>query len=97
KTTTHKEATESLALDQLTYTISTSLLQLLMAIRLIVESHDDERSFLDIVFHWYQSAVFILDVLNSGKYSADKDLMNMLDVAARNNLDTDLIKGGLLC
>nr|MBF4254434.1 hypothetical protein [Vibrio anguillarum] len=91
------ETSESLAFDQLTYTISTSLLQLLMAIRLIVDSSDDECSFLDIVFHWYQSAVFILDTLNSGKHSADTDLMEMLDIAINNKLDTDLIKGALLC
>lgn len=97
QTTTDNEVSESLAFDQLTYTISTSLLQLLMAIRLIVESSDAESSFLDIVFHWYQSAVFILDTLNSGKHSADTDLMEMLDIATNNKLDADLIKGALLC
>ncbi|SYZ80193.1 Uncharacterised protein [Vibrio paracholerae] len=97
KTATDNETSESLAFDQLTYTISTSLLQLLMAIRFIVEGSDDESSFLDIVFHWYQSAVFILDTLNSGKHSADTDLMEMLDIAINNKLDADLIKGALLC
>ncbi|MFA0464945.1 hypothetical protein AB4458_27765, partial [Vibrio sp. 10N.261.45.F1] len=80
-----------------TYTISTSLLQLLMVIRLIVESSDEECSFLDVVFHWYQSAVFILDTLNSGNHSADADLMEMLDIAVNNRLDADSIKGALLC
>ncbi len=97
KTATDNETSESLAFDQLTYTISTSLLQLLMAIRLIVESSDDEESFLDIVAHWYQSAVFVLDTLSSGKHSADDDLMGMLDIAINNTLDTDSIKGALLC
>ncbi|MCG9647083.1 hypothetical protein L1D24_00720 [Vibrio brasiliensis] len=91
------ETSESLAFDQLTYTISTPLLQLLIAIRLIVESSDDECSFLDIVFHWYQSAVFVLDTLSSGKHSADTDLMEMLDIANNNKLDADSIKGMLLC
>lgn len=95
--TTDHESSESLAFDQLTYTISTSLLQLLMAIRLVVESSDDGESFLDIVGHWYQSAVFVLDTLSSGKHSADDDLMGMLDIAANNKLDTDSIKGALLC
>ncbi|OEE43528.1 hypothetical protein [Vibrio anguillarum] len=97
KAATDNETSESLAFDQLTYTISTSLLQLLMAIRLIVESSDDECSFLDIVFHWYQSAVFILDTLHSGKHSADTDLIEMLDIAMNTKLDADLIKGALLC
>ncbi|CAK1824330.1 hypothetical protein L1D55_12770 [Vibrio sp. Isolate22] len=94
---TGNEASESLVFNQLTYTISTSLLQLLMVIRLIVESDDDEKPFLDIVFHWYQSAVFVLDTLSSGKHSADTDLMEMLDIAAQNKLDADSIKGALLC
>ena len=97
QTTTDSEVSESLGFDQLTYTISTSLLQLLMAIRFVVESSDDEESFLDIVAHWYQSAVFVLDTLNSGKHSADDDLMGMLDIATNNKLDTDSIKGALLC
>lgn len=95
--TTDSEVSESLGFDQLTYTISTSLLQLLMAIRFVVESSDDEESFLDIVAHWYQSAVFVLDTLSSGKHSADDDLMGMLDIATNNTLDTDSIKGALLC
>lgn len=95
--TTDNEVSESLEFDQLTYTISTSLLQLLIAIRLVVEGSDDEESFLDIVAHWYQSAVFVLDTLSSGKHSADDDLMGMLDIATNNKLDTDSIKGALLC
>ncbi|HDZ9473610.1 TPA: hypothetical protein RUZ81_002439 [Vibrio cholerae] len=97
RTTTDNEASESLAFNQLTYTISTSLLQLLMAIRLVIESSDDGESFLDIVAHWYQSAVYVLDTLSSGKHSADDDLMRMLDIATNNKLDTDSIKGALLC
>lgn len=97
QTDTGNETSESLAFDQLTYTISTSLLQLLMAIRLIVESSDDESSFLDIVAHWYQSAVFVLNTLSSGRHQADEDLMEMLEIATNNKLDTGLIKGALLC
>ncbi|WP_347365994.1 hypothetical protein [Vibrio vulnificus] len=95
--TTDNGTSEPLAFDKLTYTISTSLLQLLMAIRLVVEGSDDEDSFLDIVSHWYQSAVFVLDSLSSDKYSADDDLMEMFDIAINNKLDPDSIKGVLLC
>ncbi|MBD1570934.1 hypothetical protein [Aliivibrio sp. S10_S31] len=94
---TTDDTSDSLVCDQLTYTISTSLLQLLIAIRSVVESNDDESSFLDIVHHWYQSAVFVLDTLNSGKHSADDYLMGMLDIATNNKLDTDSIKGALIC
>ena len=97
QTTTDSESSESLEFDQLTYTISTSLLQLLMAIRFVVEDSDDEESFLDIVTHWYQSAVFVIDTLSSGKHSADDDLMEMLDIATNNKLETKSIKRALLC
>jgi hypothetical protein len=97
QTDNDNETSESIPFDQLTYTISTSLLQLLIAIRLVVESSDDGESFLDIVAHWYQAAVFILDTLSSRKHSVDDDLMGMLDIAINNKLDTDYIKRALLC
>lgn len=97
KNTTDNETSDSLVFDQLTYTVSTSLLQLLIAIRFVVESSDDDSSFLDIVYHWYQSAVFVLDTLSSDKHSADDDLMEMFDIAINNKLDADSIKGALLC
>ncbi|WP_439146519.1 hypothetical protein [Vibrio sp.] len=96
QTTTDNKISESLVFDQLTYTISTSLLQLLMAIRLVVENSDGRDSFLDIVSHWYQSAVFVLDTLSSGKHG-DDDLTEMLDIASKNKIDADSIKGALLC
>lgn len=95
--TIDNETSKYLVFDQLTYTISASLLQLLMAIRLVVESSDDEDSFLDIVYHWYQSAVFVLDTLSSGRHDADDNLMEALDIATNNALDADSIKGALLC
>nr|WP_254618008.1 hypothetical protein [Vibrio metschnikovii] len=88
---------ESIAFNKLTYTISTGLLQLLMTIRLIVESNDNNNHLLNIVNHWYQSAVFILDSLSSDKYSADTDLMKMFNIAMKNKLDTNLIRSALLC
>jgi len=88
---------EPLAFDQLTYTISTALLQLLMAIRFVVEDSDNKASFFDVVSHWYQSAVFILDTLSSGRYSSDDKLMEMLKIATNNKLDSESIKGALLC
>ncbi|MDF4881629.1 hypothetical protein P3558_25590, partial [Vibrio parahaemolyticus] len=89
QTETDNETPESIAFNQLTYTISTSLLQLLMAIRLIIESEAvvDGCTFLEVVSHWYQSAVFVLDSLTSGKHDGDKELMEMLEIATNNKLD----------
>ncbi|WP_375748382.1 hypothetical protein [Vibrio sp. HN007] len=87
-----------LAFNEIAYTISTSLLQLLIAIRFIVENSDDEVIFLDIVSHWYQSAVFVIDSLTtSGNYRGDAELMDMYEIASNNKIDTNLIIGALLC
>lgn len=86
------------AFNEVVYTISTSLLQLLMAIRSIVESADDEAIFLDVTPHWYQSAVFVIDTLmTSGDYRGDAELMDMYEIASNNKIDTNLIRGALLC
>ena len=84
--------------DLITYTISTSLLQLLIAIRCIVESNvNNEHTFLDIVIDWYQSAIFILNSLTTEQYNTDIELLSMLKKASESNLDTNLIIGALTC
>lgn len=86
------------AFNEVAYTISTSLLQLLMAIRFIVENSDDEVNFLDVVSHWYQSAVFVIDsLMTSSNYQGDAELMDMYEIASNNKIDTNLISGALVC
>ncbi|NOH95521.1 hypothetical protein [Vibrio sp. 99-70-13A1] len=83
--------------DEMTFLISTSLLQLLIAIRTIVESDKNEHNFLDIVGDWYQSAVFVLNSMSSEQYRSDAELTSMLNEASENALDINLIRGVLTC
>lgn len=84
--------------DEITFTVSTSLLQLLIAIRSIVEGNNsDEYTFLDIVSDWYQSAVFILSTLTTEQYTTDIELSSMFNKANENALDINVIRGVLTC
>lgn len=83
--------------DEMTFTISTSLLQLLIAIRTIVEGDNNEHNFLDIVSDWYQSAVFVLSSLSTEQYRTDVELTSMFNEAKEHELDLNLIRGALTC
>ncbi|HCG7982931.1 TPA: hypothetical protein NJ500_002129 [Vibrio parahaemolyticus] len=96
KVTTNSEKTP--LFDEMTFTISTALLQMLIAIRSIVEveGEDEGDLFKDVVTSWYQSAIFILTSLKHS-YRDDEKLMVMLKDAERNPLCTKKIRGALLC
>ena len=85
------------AFEEMTFMISTSLLQLLIAIKTIVENNKNEHNFLDIVNNWYQSAVFILHSLSTEQYRTDVELVSMLEKANQNVLDINLVQGALTC
>ncbi|MDN4732922.1 hypothetical protein QYZ42_06535 [Vibrio parahaemolyticus] len=87
KVTTNSEKTP--LFDEMTFTISTALLQMLIAIRSIVEveGEDEGDLFKDVVTSWYQSAIFILTSLKHS-YRDDEKLMVMLKDAERNPLCT---------
>jgi hypothetical protein len=81
------------------FTISTSLLQLLIAIKSNIESETDESDtlFKDICNDWYNAAVFILLSLQTDLYNEDEELMNMLHEAESSPLDANRIRGALIC
>jgi len=83
--------------DEMTFMISSALLQLLIAIRSVVENHSGECEFLGIVNGWYQSAVFVLNSLSTEQYCSDLELNRMFHEANENALDINLLKGALTC
>ncbi|MDO6498887.1 hypothetical protein [Photobacterium sanguinicancri] len=83
--------------DEMTFMISSALLQLLIAIRTVVENHNGECEFLGIVNGWYQSAVFVLNSLSTEQYCSDVELAHMFHEANENALDINLLKGALTC
>ena len=82
--------------DEATYVVSISLLQLLIAIKSIYES-EDKSTLVAIAKDWYQSASFILNLLVTEQYSADKELSMMLKEATSNPLDLKIVTGALRC
>ena len=48
-------------LDELVFTLSTPLLQVLIAIQSVIENAKQEDKFKPVINKWYQSAVFILN------------------------------------
>lgn len=82
--------------DGATFTIGTALLQVLIAIRNTIEENS-YNELTDIINNWYESSIFILNLLESEQYSADKELTRMLHEAKSNPLDTQQFKEMILC
>lgn len=83
-------------IDEITFTLSTALLQVIIAIKTVIESADKEDAFKDIVTVWYESAVFILTSLNLESKS-HVDILPLLEKAKSNPLNIDRFKENLLC
>ncbi|MUK64391.1 hypothetical protein [Aliivibrio fischeri] len=94
---TDEKSIKESSFDEISFLISTSLLQLLIAIRAIVENEENKHTFLDIVNDWYESAVFILNSLSTEQYRSDTELASMLHDANQNALDINLIRGAITC
>ena len=83
--------------DAATFNISTALLQLLFAIKDIVENAESNTVFKDIAHLWYKASVYITSALRTDRYSEEDDLMKMLDEAHNNPLEAHKIRGALTC
>jgi len=89
-------------LDELVYTLSTPLLQVLIAIESIIKTAAKEEVFMPIIDKWYEAAVFILSpfsLTNRAKTYRDPPLevKKMYENALNNPLDLKVFKEGLLC
>lgn len=83
--------------DGIVFTISTALLQLLIAIRTVVETVDTDTQLKEIVEHWYQCALFILLSLETDMYKEEEGYKQMLEDAKANPIDSSKIMGALTC
>ncbi|MFP7708268.1 hypothetical protein AB6F04_001290 [Vibrio cyclitrophicus] len=89
-------------LDELVYTLSTPLFQVLIAIQNIVESSSNEEVFIPIIENWYEAAKFILsqfNLKNKAKTYRTPPLeaKQMYEDAINNPLNLKLFKENLLC
>lgn len=83
--------------DGATFNITTALLQLLFAIKDIVENAESKTVFKDIAYLWYKASVYITSALKTDRYGEEDDLMAMLNDAHNNPLETHKIRGALTC
>jgi len=89
-------------LDELVYTLSTPLFQVLIAIQTIVETAPKEEIFMSIIEKWYEAAVFILSPFsltnNAITYRTyPLEAKHMYESAINSPLDLKLFKENLLC
>ncbi|OUS03274.1 hypothetical protein A9Q81_07765 [Gammaproteobacteria bacterium 42_54_T18] len=96
----HQNQTERL--DELVYTLSTPLFQVLIAIQTIIETATKEDVFVPIIEKWYEAAVFILDTFSltnkAKRYRPPpQEAKHMYEHATNNPLDLELFKENLLC
>lgn len=89
-------------LDEMVFTLTIPLLQVLIAISVMVESAFKDEVFTLIIQKWYESAVFILNHFTlTGKsityIQGVKDSQSLYDVAVENPLDINKFKENFLC
>ncbi|MCZ4293191.1 hypothetical protein [Vibrio sinaloensis] len=88
---------ESSCFDRIVFTVSVPLIQLLISIKTIVDSDNDESSFNELIQHWYQSACYILNRFELDDFSGDDDIEVMYQTAKMNPLNHNIIKGVISC
>lgn len=90
-------------LDQLSFIITTPLLQLLIAITSMVRNSTEHESFVPVIERWYESAVFILNHFTVTDDAVRQivgltsELKSLYDTAVDNPLDVDKLKANFLC
>lgn len=89
-------------LDELVYTLSTPLFQVLIAIQTIVETASQEELFMPVIDKWYEAAIFILSqfsLTNNAKTyrPTPTEAKYMYECAINNPIDLKLFKENLLC
>ena len=91
--------TEQPEFDEVTFTVTTPLLQILIAIKTIVDESKlkaNKDVFKDIVSTWYEAATFLLTDLDL-ESRENKERQAMLDRAKQNPLDIAYFRRALLC
>jgi hypothetical protein len=89
-------------LDELVFTLSKPLLQVLIAIQNIVENAAENEFFLPIIDKWYQSAVFILShfTLNQEGIKfrrAPANTISLYESALNTPINLEVFKRNMLC
>ncbi|MEZ9949968.1 hypothetical protein BCV02_01245 [Vibrio breoganii] len=81
--------------DSIVFTITAPLIQLLISIRTIIDTDNDEFISNDLVQHWYQSACYLLNRFELGDFAGNDDIEDMYQTAKTNPLNHEVIKGAI--
>lgn len=89
-------------MDELVFTLSVPLFQVLIAIQTVVDTASPNEEFLPIVERWYQSAIFILSHFSLNGRSTnyrrpDHECIPLYEEALDNPLEIDTFKESILC
>ncbi|CED59783.1 putative uncharacterized protein [Moritella viscosa] len=82
--------------SELVFTLSTAVLQLLIAIQTIVETATDKDRFIDAVELWYKKAKFVIGTMNL-ETRLNQDVFPLYQAAIDNPLNCETLKEKLLC
>ncbi|MGR5556332.1 hypothetical protein ACQKQC_08540 [Vibrio fortis] len=83
--------------DSIELTVTTPLVQLLISIKTIIDSDNDESRFSDLVQHWYQSACYLLNRFELGDFASNDEIKDIYETAKGMPLNHDIIKRAILC
>ncbi|MEZ8417788.1 hypothetical protein AB6D02_20630 [Vibrio splendidus] len=83
--------------ENIVFTVTVPLIQLLISIKTILDSENDESNFNDLVQHWYQSACYLLKRFEMGDFSDSDEIEEIYREARDNQLNNDVIKGVISC
>ena len=78
--------------DNIVFTVTVPLIQLLISIKAIIDTDSDESNFHDLVQHWYRSASYLLKRFEMGDFSDSDEIEEMYHKAKDNPLNHDIIK-----
>ncbi|HCE3245590.1 hypothetical protein [Vibrio parahaemolyticus] len=93
------EDTEQPEFDEVTFTVTETLLRVLIAIKSVVDESkqkNDKQTFKDIVSTWYEAATLLLTDLDLDSRQ-NYERKALLESAKGNPLDPEHIRGALLC
>lgn len=83
--------------DNVVFTITSPLIQVLISIKTIIDNDNDESSFNGLVQHWYQSACYLLNRFSLGDFAGNDGIKEMYETAKVKPLNLDIIKGAISC
>lgn len=92
-----KSSESTIGPEAVVLTLSTGLLQVLIAIRDIIENLSEDLIINKMAKEWYEAALFVLTTLDCESRHCSPEIRSMLNTAKAHPLDHELLKGSIIC